>query len=61
MYTQCVTEVGEGGVLVVLEIIFCRTLTLCTYVTRFRTYKLLDHPRTKTKEGRGPRTDKQLP
>jgi hypothetical protein len=28
------------------------------YLTRFRTYKiLLDHPKTKTWEGRGPQTD----
>jgi hypothetical protein len=25
------------------------------YVTRFRTYKILDHPKTKTQKGRGPR------
>ncbi len=31
------------------------------YLTRFRTYKIVPPPQTKTWEGRGPQIDKQLP
>jgi hypothetical protein len=31
------------------------------YLTRFRTYKIARSPQTKTREGRGPQKDKNLP
>ncbi len=58
-YTVFTYTVWWYGVL--LETIFCRSLTLCTWPTRFRTYKIVTLPQTKILEGRGPQTDKHLP
>ncbi len=59
LYTDSVWLGGVwgGGCWVVLETIFCRSLTLCIWPDSEPTLS----PQTKTWEGRGPQTDKHLP
>jgi hypothetical protein len=52
--------VGGGGCWVVLETIFCGSLTLCFWPDS-EPRKLLYHPKQKQKEGKGSQTDKHLP
>jgi hypothetical protein len=49
---------GDVGVL--LETIFRRSLTLCTYLTGFRTCKIAEPPQTITFQARGLQTEKHL-
>jgi len=58
MQTVCGWE-GVGGCLVVLETIFCWSLTLCLWPDSEPT-KLIYHPE-QNQEGREPQTDKHLP
>jgi hypothetical protein len=63
LYRQCVTGWGCGGDGLCWRpciCIFCRSLILCIWPDSEPT-KLLDHPKQKPIEGRGPRTDKHLP
>jgi hypothetical protein len=52
---------GGGGVMRlswrVQDVLYCRSFTLCVSPDTGPT-KLLDHPKTKNLEGRGPQTDK---
>ncbi len=56
IYRQCVVR----GCWVLLETIFCRSLTLCIWPDSEPT-KLLHHPKQKPSGGGGPQTDKHLP
>ncbi len=58
--TDCEWLGGGGGCWILLETIFYRSLTLCTWPDSEPT-KLLDHPPTKTQERRGPQKDTHLP
>ncbi len=57
--TVCGFE-GIGGCWVVLEAIFCRSLTVCFWPDSEAT-KFLDHPKQKPRRGGGVQTDKHLP
>ncbi len=59
VYTDSVWLRGGRGCWVVLEIMFCRSLTLCFWPDS-EPKKLLHHPKQKPRRGGGPQTDKHL-
>ncbi len=57
-YVQRPVDLGGGGVLSPVGEHFLQGFFFLVFVKRFRTYKLLAHPMTKTYEESGPQTDK---